>query len=112
MEFMDLKNMLVNELEEISQKGELSAGDLDAVQKLTDTIKNIYKINCLQNEEGYSMRPYMHDDAYSSPHWVKGHYSRDAENAFKSEIRHYMDDSSLSPSDRQTLNRALDILRK
>lgn len=112
MNLWKLKETLCTELDEISKKGELNAGDLDAVQKLTDAIKNIYKINCLKDENGYSMRPYMHEDAYSSPHWVRGHYSRDAENALTSEMHRYMDDNSLSNSDRQTLSRALEIIRK
>lgn len=49
-----LKEMLCEELEKISKKGELSAGSLDAVHKLTDTIKNIDKIMMMEEEEGYS----------------------------------------------------------
>lgn len=49
----DLRDMLCKELEEISRKGEMSAGDLDAVHKLTDTIKNIDKIERLE-DSGYS----------------------------------------------------------
>lgn len=39
-----LKDILCEELEKISKKGELSAGSLDVIHKLTDTIKNIDKI--------------------------------------------------------------------
>lgn len=54
MEHMhELKEKLCEELEEIGRKGELSAGDLETVHKLTDTIKNIYKIGMLE-EDGYS----------------------------------------------------------
>ena len=49
-----LKNLLREELEEIERKGELSAGDLEAAHKLTDTIKNIDKICMLEDGEGYS----------------------------------------------------------
>ena len=49
----DLRNMLCKELDEIAHKGELGAGDLDIVHKLTDTIKNIDKIEMLDGE-GYS----------------------------------------------------------
>lgn len=35
----DLKDMLCAELDEIGKKGEMSAGDLETVHKLTDTIK-------------------------------------------------------------------------
>ena len=40
----EIKEMLCKELEEYARKGELSAGSLDALHKLTDTIKNIDKI--------------------------------------------------------------------
>lgn len=50
----DLKEMLCKELEEIAEKGELSAGMLETVHKLTDTIKNIDKIEALEDEGGYS----------------------------------------------------------
>lgn len=40
----DLKDKLFDELEEIARKPEMSAGDLEATHKLTDTIKNIDKI--------------------------------------------------------------------
>lgn len=52
----DLKNlreMLCKELEEISDKRTMSAGDLDAIQKLTSAIKNTYKIETLE-KDGYS----------------------------------------------------------
>lgn len=39
----DLKEMLCKELDEIAKKGEMSAGDLETVHKLTDTVKNIEK---------------------------------------------------------------------
>jgi len=51
--YEDLRDMLCKELEEIAEKGELSAGGLDVLHKLTDTIKNIDKIAMLQ-EGGYS----------------------------------------------------------
>ena len=51
-----LKEMLCDELEKLTKKGELSAGSLDAVHKLTDTIKNIDKIMMMEEEEGYSER--------------------------------------------------------
>ena len=50
----DLKEMLCKELEKIAEKGELSAGMLETVHKLTDTIKNIDKIEMLEEEGGYS----------------------------------------------------------
>lgn len=54
MEYMhELKEKLCDELEEIANKGELGAGDLEIVHKLTDTIKNLDKIEMLE-DGGYS----------------------------------------------------------
>lgn len=54
MEYMhELKEKLCDELDEIARKGELGAGDLEIVHKLTDTIKNIDKISMLE-DDGYS----------------------------------------------------------
>lgn len=55
MEYMhELKEKLCMELDEIAKKPELSAGDLEAAHKLTDTIKNIDKIEMLEEDDGYS----------------------------------------------------------
>ena len=83
----DLRDMLCEELDEIAKKPEMSAGDLEAVHKLTDTIKNIDKI-CLMEEEGYSQAGdwelegrgnYGRGNSYANrgKHYVRGHYSRD-----------------------------------
>lgn len=54
----DLKDLLCAELEEYAEKGrksgKMSAADLDGIHKLTDTVKNILKINMLEEEGGYS----------------------------------------------------------
>ena len=49
----DLKEMFCQEHDEIARKPEMSAGDLETVHKLTDTIKNIDKI-CMMEESDYS----------------------------------------------------------
>lgn len=49
-----LNEMLCGELEKIARKGNLNAGDLDTAHKLTDTIKNVYKIKMLEEAEEYS----------------------------------------------------------
>lgn len=55
MEYMqDLKEKLCEELKDIARKGDLSAGDLETVHKLTDTIKNIDKIEVLEEDGEYS----------------------------------------------------------
>ena len=54
----DLKDLLCAELEDYAEKGKksgkMSMGDLDSIHKLTDTVKNILKINMLEEESGYS----------------------------------------------------------
>lgn len=73
-----LRDMLCEELDEIARKGEMSAGDLDTVHKLTDTVKNIDKIEMLDG--GYSDDGYDRGSSYAGrrgTHYVRGHYSRD-----------------------------------
>lgn len=94
----DLRDMLCKELDEISRKGELGAGDLDIVHKLASTIKNLDKIEMME-DDGYSRDgDYSRDGEYSrggdwqadmrgtygrgssyarrGTHYVRGHYSR------------------------------------
>ena len=55
MEYMhELKEKLCKELDEIARKPEMGAGDLEIIHKLTDTIKNIDKIEILDEDGGYS----------------------------------------------------------
>ena len=87
----DLRDMLCKELDELVRKGELGAGDLEVAHKLTDTIKNIDKIEMYEGDEEYSER-YPRDGAWEADmrgtygrgssyarrgsHYVRGHYSR------------------------------------
>lgn len=93
----DLRNTFCEELEDIARKPELSAGDLETVHKLTDTIKNIDKICMLEEGDKYSMDGeweagmrgrYSRDNSYDGNdggssyanrgrHYVRAHYSRD-----------------------------------
>ena len=54
----DLKDLLCAELEDYAEKGKksgkMSMGDLESIHKLTDTVKNILKIDTLSDEMGYS----------------------------------------------------------
>lgn len=86
----DLRDMLCEELEEIAKKPEMSAGDLETVHKLTDTIKNIDKICMMEEDGGYSQAGdwevqgrgnYGNGSSYANrgKHYVRGHYSRDNE---------------------------------
>lgn len=111
--YEDLRDMLCKELEEIAEKGELSAGGLDTLHKLTDTIKNIDKIEVLE-DVGYSNdgdweaemrgnygRGYFRDgnrggqDGYSSRRGQRrdgrGRYSRDGRYSRGGDMMEYVD---------------------
>lgn len=67
----DLKEQLCKELEEYGEKGELTAGTLDVVDKLAHTIKNIDKIiEKYEEEEGYS------EGSYNNGSYNDGSYGR------------------------------------
>ena len=87
MEYMyELKEKLCDELEEIARKPEMGAGDLEIIHKLTDTIKNLDKIEMLE-DGGYSQAgdwddgrgSYGRGSSYANrgKHYVRGHYSRE-----------------------------------
>ena len=79
----ELKEKLWAELEELAEKREMGAGDLEVAHKITDTIKNIDKICMLEDGEGYSEAvdgmDYGRGSSYANrgKHYVRGHYSRD-----------------------------------
>ena len=60
-EMEELKQMLCDELEKITRKGELSAGSLDAVDKLTHSIKSIETIMAMND---YSNEGRSYDGNY------------------------------------------------
>lgn len=74
MEKMDkLRKNLCRELEEIANKSELSAGDLQVVHTLTDTIKNLDKIEYLEGGEYSGDMSYTGRGSYTAR---GGSYSR------------------------------------
>lgn len=78
-----LTDKLHEELEKIERKPDMSAGDLEAAHKITDTIKNIDKICLLEEQGGYSEMVdtdgYGGGSSYANrgKHYVRGHYSRE-----------------------------------
>ena len=116
----DLRDMLCSELDEIAHKGEMSAGDLETVHKLTDTIKNIDKIEMLESD-GYSRSDggvwtsrgnYGRGSSYArrGTHYVRGHYSRDdGRDAMLRRVQEMMDDAD--DSDREIISRCYDALK-
>lgn len=126
----DLRNMLCDELDELARKGELGAGDLEIAHKLTDTIKNIDKIEMLEDDgysrdENYSRRYFRDGDwqsgmrgaydrdmsnARRGTHYVRGHYSRDGgtEN-MKRQLQEMLDNSD-DESIRRAIQRCMDTI--
>lgn len=114
----DLRDMLCKELDEITRKGELGAGDLDIAYKLVGTVKNIDKIEMMENDGGYSLRysrdgnweadmrgNYGRDSSYArrGTHYVRGHYSRDSgKDNMKRQLQEMLDEA-----DDDTLRRAI-----
>lgn len=87
-ELYELKEMLMKELEEYGSKGELTAGSLEIVDKLTHTIKNLCKIIDEYDDDGYSSRYYPMYGSYNEGRGYRrgsyaqrrdsmGRYSRD-----------------------------------
>lgn len=137
MEYMhELKEKLCDELEEIARKGELGAGDLEIVHKLTDTIKNLGKIEMLE-DGGYSQagdreiegRAYNRGNSYARrKRDSMGRYSKDgrmmrggyldgrmyswaeAKDEIMEKIEGMMDDAD--PKEKEILRRAMDQLEK
>ncbi len=108
----DLRDMLCKELEEITRKGELGAGDLDIVHKLTDTIKNIDKIEAME-EDGYSSRRDEYDmrgRGRRGTHYVRGHYSRDGGiDNMKRQLQEMLDNAD-DDSIRRAIQRCMDTI--
>lgn len=78
----ELKEKLWAELDELADKREMGAGDLEVVHKITDTIKNIDKICMLEGgeySEAVDGMDYGRGSSYANrgKHYVRGHYSRD-----------------------------------
>lgn len=81
-----LKKYLKEELRQYEEKGNLSSSDLQAVHTITDTIKNLCKIDILEEEyeEGHSRDgrwmargSYDDDSSYRRRRDRMGRYSRD-----------------------------------
>ena len=86
MDYMfELKEMLCEELEMIVGKGELSHSSLDMVQKITDSIKNIDKIELLEGKNSFGGSyggSYGDDEGYSE----RRRYSRDGGNSYRGDL--------------------------
>ena len=72
-ELQELREMLCDELKEYGKKGELSAGTLDVIDKLTHALKNLDKV---MEEDGYSGE-YDDGRSYARNTMMRRRYSRD-----------------------------------
>lgn len=99
-----LKDMLCEELDEIVETGHIGTNELDIVHKITDTIKNVDKI---ETDVSYGRgRSY-------GRHYVRGHYSNANESMMLADKMDEMirSNNSMSSQDKDTLRRAMDMLR-
>ena len=99
MEYIEkIKKMLCKELDEYAMKSRISGTDLDMIWKLTDTVKNLDKIEMLEDGDSYGgyseMReyPYMGGSSYARG---RGRYAkRDSMGRYSSDDRMSYDDYS------------------
>lgn len=95
MEYMHkIKKMLCKELEEYGEKKSLSSADVEMIHKLTDTVKNLDKIEALEGSDGYSETYpyYMGGSSYARG---RGRYAkRDSMGRYSSDYGSSYDDYS------------------
>ena len=105
MEYIEkIKKMLCKELDEYAMKSKLTGGDLDMIWKLTDTVKNLDKIEMLEDEGGYSEtrgsrgRSYMHGSSYDDDMMYSERRGR-GRNAKRDSMGRYSSDGGSSYDD-------------
>ena len=93
MEYIDkIKKMLCKELDEYAMKTSFSMADVDAIHKLTDTVKNLDKIAMLEEDyDGYSSARMGRGRGRNAKRDSMGRYSSDG--GYSS--NHYYDDNAL-----------------
>lgn len=82
-ELYELREMLMEELDKISSKGELTAGSLDTVDKLTHSIKSIDTICAMEEASDYSYydgNSYARGRGSNANRDSRGRYSSDGGN--------------------------------
>ncbi|MCD8088214.1 MAG: hypothetical protein LUE22_06480 [Oscillospiraceae bacterium] len=120
--FEKIREKLCLELEELAHK-ELGVGDLEILHKLTDTLKNIDKIEMLESEEGYSQRGYSRESGNSQrgsysrgnsyanrgEHYVRGHYSRNgySRSGMMEHLERLMDEAD-TKQEREAIRRCME----
>lgn len=128
MEYMyELKEKLCKELEEVARKPEMGAGDLELIHKLTDTIKNIDKIDMLEDGDysqtgawGMNGRgSYNRGNSYARrKRDSRGRYSREGNMYSRTDSSDYLMNQleemmiSANERERDVIRKAMDQLEK
>lgn len=123
----DLKEMLCDELDKIASKGELTAGSLDTVDKLSHSLKSVLTIMAMEDygdsyddmsyERGYnrggSRRNGRRDSMgrYTSRSYARGRSRRMYSGDDMEKITEMMDEVE-DPKVRQALQKALDKMEE
>lgn len=102
MEYIEkIKKMLCKELDEYAMKNKLSMADIDVIHKLTDTVKNLDKIEMLEGDDGYSETYpyYMGGSSYARGRGRNAR--RDSRGRYSSDMGSSYDDYSEARMDRR-----------
>lgn len=108
-EIHELKNRLCDELDEYGSKGKLDVGDLDVVDKLAHTIKNLDKI-IETYEDGYSY-DMVYDGSYDGRSYARGRGSnakRDSMGRYSRRRGYSMDSASMVQELKELMKEAPD----
>lgn len=113
----ELRDMLCEELDNITEQGEITTGTLDIINKLTHSIKSIDTIIAME-EASYENRDGSYYDGYSrrgsyargrrnARRDSRGRYSRmDSKEQIAEQLEDIMDETT-DPSVKQALQKAL-----
>lgn len=102
----EIKEKLCDELSEINRKGDFSIGDLDAIDKLTHSIKSIDTIIAMDSSQ-YS-RDYYDGNRQSYGRTKRGRYSMDSHEETIEMLREAMS----ATSDEHTKSRIKSLVRE
>lgn len=117
----DLRESTCKELERFAKSGEITTSNLDKIHKLTDIIKNIDKIEMLE-DDGYSEDWMGRGELYGTSYRGRrgnvkrdsmGRYSRDDRDYSREDAKEHMLDKlgemmgDADPNEREALKRAM-----
>lgn len=117
----DLREAVCKEIERFAKSGEITVNNLDKIHKLTDTLKNIDKIEMLE-DDGYSEDYIGEGRIYGTSYRGRrgnvkrdsmGRYSRDERDYSRGDAKEHMLDKlgemmeGADPNEREALKRAM-----